>query len=68
MMPKPPRALAGKIRTLREANRWTQSQLGIKIGRHQSRIAKWEMSSGEPTPADLLGLVEGVRGQPTLSL
>lgn len=48
--------IAAKIQQLRKMKGWTQSDVASRIGRAQSRIAKWELSEGMPNPRDLLAL------------
>ena len=55
---KTPKPIAIKLRRLRQERGWTQADLGQRIGRAQSRIAKWELSEGAPTPADIRALAD----------
>lgn len=48
--------IAAKLVQLRRQRGWTQMDVATKIGRAQSRIAKWELSEGQPGPGDLLAL------------
>lgn len=50
--------IGSKIQRLRKSRGWSQGDLGSSIGRNQSRIAKWELNSGVPTPADLMRLAD----------
>ena len=45
---------ADKLRLLRERTGKSQKDLAALLGRHQSRVSKWEAGTGDPTPGDLL--------------
>jgi transcriptional regulator with XRE-family HTH domain len=50
--------IGGKIQRLRKSRGWSQADLGASIGRHQSRVAKWELGQGKPEPHDILRIAE----------
>jgi transcriptional regulator with XRE-family HTH domain len=50
--------IAEKLVALRRARGLTQNDVARTIGRHQSRLAKWELGEGVPQPGDLLRLSE----------
>jgi transcriptional regulator with XRE-family HTH domain len=56
--PREPYAIARKISELRKKKGITQVQLASAIDRHQSRVAKWELSEGKPEPGDLLAMAK----------
>lgn len=49
-----------KMKRRREALGLTQAGLGLKVGRLQGRIHKWENGEGNPSPATLLALAEAL--------
>ncbi len=55
---KPDSLIGAKMRLLRESRGLTQGDVAASIGRHQSRVAKWELGQGNPYPADILRLAD----------
>jgi transcriptional regulator with XRE-family HTH domain len=51
-------AIPQKLSALRRKKGWTQVDVASRIGRAQSRVAKWELGEGMPTPRDLLRLAD----------
>jgi len=51
-------AIADRIRQLRQERRWTQAELGEKIGVHQKQVSSYERGVNVPSTEALIKLAE----------
>lgn len=45
-----------KLRDLRKARKWSQTQLGTRIGAHVTSVSDWERGDNEPSGRHVAGL------------
>lgn len=51
-------AISDRIRQLRQEKRWTQAELGEKIGVHQKQVSAYERGANVPSTEVLIKLAE----------
>lgn len=51
-------AINDRIRQLRQEKRWTQAELGEKVGVHQKQVSAYERSANVPSTKVLIRLAE----------
>jgi transcriptional regulator with XRE-family HTH domain len=51
-------AISDRIRTLRQEHRWTQAELGERVGIHQKQISAYERGNNVPSTEMLIKLAE----------